>query len=108
MTTKRSPNLIEVDRRIEFYVNVFQNFLNKNNNKFYSRNTTLGAVSAENFYRTIRDLHKKPVFERGDGNSIDSLSTITKQYDKRSHSSSKFTPIEASLKKNEGYVYKSY
>ena len=50
---------------------------------------------------------KKPVFEKGDGNWIDVLQTITKQYNYRVHSSTKLTPVQASLKKNEGYVYKN-
>ena len=32
---------------------------------------------------------------------------IAKQYNNRTHSSTKLTPIQASLKKNEGYVYKN-
>ena len=50
---------------------------------------------------------KRPVFEKGDGNWIDILPTITKQYNIRVHSSTKLTPIQASLKKNEGFVYKN-
>ena len=50
---------------------------------------------------------KKPVFEKGDGKWIDVLHTITKQYNNRIHSSTKLTPIQASLKKNEGYGYKN-
>ena len=33
------------------------------------------------------------------------MPTLTKQYKNRVHVSSKVTPIQASLKKNEGYVY---
>ena len=66
----------------------------------------MGAVLAERFNRTIRDLLKKVVFERGDVNWIDVLSTITKQYNNRVHSSTKLTPTQASLKNNEGYIYK--
>ena len=106
-SSKRKPNLIEPDRGKEFYNNIFQEFLNKNNMKLYSRNSSYGAVFAESFNRTIRDLLKKPVFEKGDGKWIDVLSTITKQYNNRIHSSTKLTPIQASLKKNEGYVYKN-
>ena len=80
ITSKRKPGLIETDRGKEFYNNIFQDFLNKNNIKLYSRNTYLGAVFAERFNRTIRDLLKKIVFEQGDGNWIDILQTITKQY----------------------------
>ena len=107
ISSKRKPNLIETDRGKEFYNNIFQEFLNKNNIKLYSRNSSYGAVFAERFNRTIRDLLKKPVFEKGDGNWIDVLQTITKQYNNKTHSSTKLTPTQASLKKNEGYVYKN-
>ena len=107
INSKRKPNLIETDRGKEFYNNIFQDFLNKNDIKLYSRNTSLSAVFAERFNRTIRDLLKKPVFEKGDGNWIDVLQTITKQYNNKTHSSTKLTPTQASLKKNEGYVYKN-
>ena len=107
ISSKRKPDLIESDRCKEFYNNIFQDFLNKNNIKLYSRNSSFGSVFAERFNRTIRDLLKKPVFEKGDGNWIDILPTITKQYNNRIHSSTKLTPIQASLKKNEGYVYKN-
>ena len=105
--SKRKPNLIETDRGKEFYNNIFQDFLNKNNIKLYSGNSSYRAVFAERFNRTIRDLLKRPVFEKGDGNWIDVLQTITKQYNNKVHSSTKLTPIQASLKKNEGYVYKN-
>ena len=107
INSKRSPNLIESDRGKEFYNIIFQDFLNKNNITLYSRNSSYGAVFAERFNRTIRDLLKKIVFENGDANWIDVLPTITKQYNNRIHSSTKLTPIQASLKKNEGYVYKN-
>ena len=107
INSKRKPNLIKSDRGKEFYNNIFQDFLNKNNIKLYSRNSSYGAVFAERFNRTIRDLLKKIVFEQGDANWIDILPTITKQYNNRIHSSTKLTPIQASLKKNEGYVYKN-
>ena len=107
ISSKRKPGLIETDRGKEFYNNIFQDFLNKKNIKLYSRNSSYGAVFAERFNRTIRDLLKKPVFEKGDGNWIDILQSITKQYNNRVHSSTKLSPKDASLKKNEGYVYKN-
>ena len=107
LNSRRKPNLIESDRGKEFFNNIFQEFLNKNNMKIYSRNTSLGAVFAERFNRTTRDLLKKPVFEKGDGNWIDILPTITQQYNNRIHTSRKLSPKDASLKKNEGNVYKS-
>ena len=107
INSKRSPNLIESDRGKEFYNNIFQEFLNKNNIKLYSRNSSYGAVFAERFNRAIGDLLKKIVFENGDANWIDILQSITKQYNNRVHSSTKLSPKDASLKKNEGYVYKN-
>ena len=107
ISSKRKPKLIETDRGKEFYNNIFQDFLNKINIKLYSRNSSYDAVFAERFNRTIRDLLKKPVFEKGDGNWIDILPTITKQYNNRIHSSTKLSPKDASLKKNEGFVYKN-
>ena len=107
ISSKRKPNLVESDRGKEFYNNIFQDFLNKNNIRLYSRNSSYGAVFAERFNRTIRDLLKKIVFEHGNANWIDVLPTITKQYNNKVHSSTKLTPIQASLKKNEGFVYKN-
>ena len=107
MSSKKKPIFLEGDRDRGFYNKNFQDFLNKNNIKLYSRISSYGAVFAERFNRTIRDLLKKPVFEQGDAKWIDILPTITKQNINKLHSSTKLTPIQASLKKNEGYVYKN-
>ena len=106
ISSKRKPNLIESDRGKEFYNNIFQDYLNRNNIKIYSRNSSYGAVFAEKFNRTIRDLLKKIVSEQGDAKWIDVLPKITKQYNNRIYSSTKLSPKDDSLKKNEGYVYK--
>ena len=100
--SKTKPNLTETDRRKEFYKGIFQNFLNNNDIKPYSRNTSLGAVFAERFNRTMRDLLKRPVFERRDADWIDVLPTITKEYNNRVHTFTKLTRIQASLKKSKG------
>ena len=105
MGSKRKPNLIKTDRGKEFYNIIFQSFLNNNNIKLYFRNTSLGAVFADRFNRTIRDFCKRPVFERGKSNWIDVIPKITKKYNKRVHLSKKLTPVEASLKKNESCIY---
>ena len=107
ISSKRSANLFETDRGKEFYNNIFQDFLNKNNTKIYSRNSSYGAVFAERFNRTIKDLLEKIVFEQGDAKWVDILPTITKQYNNKVHSSTKISPKDASLKKNEGFVYKN-
>ena len=107
ISSKRSPNLLEGDRDRGLFNNILQDFLNKNDIKLYSRNSSFGAVFAERFNRTIGDLLKRPIFEKKDANWIDVLPTITKQYNNRVHSSTKLTPIQASLKKNEGFVYRN-
>ena len=107
ISSKRKPNLIESDRGREFYNNIFQDFLNKNNIKLYSRNSSYGAVFAERFNLSIRNLPKKIVFEQGDAKWIDILPLIMKQYNNRVHSSTKLSPKDASLKKNEGFVYRN-
>ena len=81
--------------------------MNKNNIKLYSRNSSYGAVFAERFNKSNKDLLKRPVFENGYGNWIDILSTIKKLYNNRIHSSTKLSPKDASLKKIEGFVYKN-
>ena len=107
ISSKRKPNFLEGDRDRGFHNSIFQEVLNGNNIQLYSRNSSYGAVFAERFKCTIRDLLKKPDFEKGDGNWIDVLPTKTKEYNNRIHSSTKLTPIQASLKKNEGFVYKN-
>ena len=57
------------------------------------------------FNRTIRDLLKNVVFEQGDAKRIDVLTTTTKECNNRVHTSTKLTLIQATLKKNEGYVF---
>ena len=107
ISSKRKPNLIETDRGKEFFNNIFQDFLSKNNIKLYSRNSSYGAVFAERFNRTIRDRLKRIVFDQADAKWIDSLPNITKQYNNRVDTSTKLSPKDASLKKNEGFVYKN-
>ena len=107
LCSKWKPKIIKSDRVTVFYNNIFQNFLNENKTKNYSINTYFGAVSAERLNRTIRALLKRPVLEKSDANWIDVLPTKTKQYNNRVHTSIELTLIQASLEKNEGYVYKN-
>ena len=60
---------------------------------------------AERSNKSIRNLLKKHVFEKRDDKSIAVLPTTTKQYNNRVHTSTKLTPIQASLEKNERYIY---
>ena len=94
-SSKRSPELIESNDGTEFVTQVFNNLLNINNIKRYSGKTTSGVVLAERFNCSIRDLHRKLAFERGDAKWIDVL-PIKKQYHERTHLPTKLTPKEAS------------
>ena len=47
INSKRKPNLIGSDRGKKFFNNTFQNFLNNNHIKHYSRISSFGSVFAE-------------------------------------------------------------
>ena len=78
---------------------LFTDFLIKNSIKRYTRYTSSRAVFAERVNRSIRDLFKRQVFEKSYVNWVAILPTVTKQYKKRTISSTKLTPEEPALKK---------
>ena len=104
-TSRRKPNLLETDDGKEYVNKLFNDFLNNNNIKRYSRYTDKGAVFAERFNRTIRNLLKKPVCEKGRADWLKELPSVIKQYNKTIHHSTKMTPNQASRKSNEKIVY---
>ena len=104
-TSNRKPNLLETDDGKEYVNKIFTEFLNKNKIKRYSRYTDKGAVFAERFNRTIRNLLKKPVFEKGNANWVSELPSIIKKYNNTIHHSTKMTPIQASKKVYEKEVF---
>ena len=104
-TSRRKPNLLETDDGKEYVNKTFNEFLINHNIKRSSRNTSLGAVFAERFNRTVRNLLKKPVFEKGRADWLPELPPIVKQYNNTIHHSIKMTPIQASKKSNERKVH---
>ena len=46
----------------------------------------------------MRNILKKPVFEKGDGNWVDVVPKSAKHYNKRIHTFSRLAPTQASLK----------
>ena len=104
-TSKRKPLKLESDRGSEFYNTIFQNFLKSKNIQHYSRYTDIGPSIAERVIRTIRNLLKKPVFEKGNADWISELPCVTKQYNNTIHHSIKMTPNQASKKVNEKEVF---
>ena len=79
--------------------------LKNNNNKRYSRYTDKGAVFAERFVRTIKDLIRKPRFDKGNADLLSELPPSVKIYNDTIHHSKKLTPIQASKKANEKEVF---
>ena len=75
------------------------------NVQHYSRFTDKGPSIVERVIRTVRNLLKKPVFEKGSADWLSELPSVVKQYNKTIHSSTKMTPIQASKKSNEKLVY---
>ena len=104
-TSKRKPNKLESDRGSEFYNSIFQNLLKSKNIHHYSRFTDKGPSIAERVIRTIRNLLKKPVFEKGKADWLSELPSIIKQYNNTIHPSTKMKPIDPSKKSNEKLVY---
>ena len=104
-TSKRKPIKLESDRGSEFYNSVFQNFLKNRKIHHYSRYTDKGPSIAERVIRTIRNLLKKPVFEKGKADWLSELPSVVKKYKNTIHNSTKMKPIDASKKSNEKLVY---
>ena len=77
------------------------------NIQHYSRFTDKGPSIAERVIRTVRNLLKKPVFEKGNADWLSELPSVIKQYNNTFHHSIKMTPIQASKKSNEKIVYRN-
>ena len=90
-SSKQKPNLLETDDGKERKNKILNEFSNNHNIKSYSRKTTIGAVFAERFNRTVRNLLKKADW-------LSELPSVIKQYKKTIHHSTKMKPIDASLK----------
>ena len=103
--SRRKPNLLETDDGKEYVNKLFNESLHNYKIKRFSRNTALGAVFAERFNRTIRNLMKKPVFEKGNTDWLTELTSVIRKYNNTNHKSTKMTPIQASKKTNEKQVY---
>ena len=103
--SKRKPLKIELDRGSEFFNSTFQNFLKSKNIQHYSRFTDKGPSIPERVIRTVRNLLKKPVFEKGNADWISELPSVIRKYNNTIHHSIEMTPKQASKKANEKVVY---
>ena len=100
-TSKRKPLKLESDRGTEFYNSIFQTLLKSKNVRHYSRYTDKGPSIAERVIRTLRNLLKKPVFEKGKADWLSELPSVVKKYNNTINHSIKMTPVQASKKSNE-------
>ena len=103
--SKRKHLKIESELGAEFYDSIFQNFLKSKNFQHYTRFTDKGPPIAERVIGTIRNLLKKPVFEKENADWISELQSVIKKYNNSIDSSTKMTPNQASKKSNEKLVY---
>ena len=99
-TSKRRPLNLESKSGAEFHNSIFQNFLKIKNIHHYSRFTDKGPSIAERMIRTIRNLFKKPMFEKGNADWLSELPSVIKKIN-TFHHSTKMSLIQASKKSNE-------
>ena len=103
--SKRKPLKLESNRGTEFYNSIFQNFLKSKKIHHYSRYTDKGPSIAERVIRTLPNLLKKLVFEKGIADWLSELASVIKKYNNTIHRSTKMTPIQASKKSNEKIIF---
>ena len=104
-SSNRKPNLLETDDGKEYVNKIFNEFLNNNKIKRYSRYSDKGAVFAKRFNKTVRNLLKKPVFLNGNADCLSELPSVIEQYNNTVHHSIKMKPIDASRKSDEKIVF---
>ena len=78
-SSKRQPSFLETDDGKEYVNKIFNDFPYNNNIKRYSRITALGAVFAERFNRTIRNLLKTLVFEKRNADWLSEQPSVNKK-----------------------------
>ena len=65
------------------------------NIQHYSRYTDKGPSLSERVITTVRNLLKKPVFEKGRADWLSELPSVIKQYNNTNHHSFKMNPNQA-------------
>ena len=100
-SSNRKPNLLETDAGNEYGNKIWNEFLNTIIVKSNSRYTDKGAVFAELFNGTKRNLLNKPVFEKRNADWLSELPSVIKKYNNTMHHSMKMTPVQASKKQTK-------
>ena len=77
--SKRSPLKIESVRGKEWYNSIFQRNIEIRKNHHYSRYTDKGPSVCKRVIRTVRNLLKKPVFEKGKAGWLSELPSVIRK-----------------------------
>ena len=90
---------IESDKGKEWHNSIFQNFLKVKNVHHNSRIRDKVPSIAERVIRSIRNLLKRPVFEKENAGWLSELTSVIKKYNNTNHHSIKMTPVQACKKR---------
>ena len=94
--SERKPFKRESDRGADWYISVFQNLLKSKNIQHNSRYTDEGPSVVEQVIRSVHNLLKKTVFEKGNALWLSELPSVFQKYNNSYHKSIKTSPSEAS------------
>ena len=101
----RTPEYLWTDKGKEYYNKDVKDLLSKHKITLYSTENEEKSSICERWNRTIKTMMWKRFTIQGNTQYLDILPKILKQYNNTKHRSIKMTPVEASMKKNEGLVY---
>ena len=101
----RKPEYLWTDKGKEYYNKHLKDLLEKNKITLYSTENEEKSSVCEQWNRTIKTGMWKQFTAQGNTTYLDMLPKLLKHYNNTKHSSIKMTPVEASMKKNEGLVY---
>jgi hypothetical protein len=103
---KRKPTLLQTDRGTEYYSKQVKSFLTKNGIKLYSTHTTMKAMMAERYIRTVKTKLERLMTHTGSKIWVDSLQMIVDNINNSFNASIKMKPSEVK-KSNEGQVFQN-
>jgi Integrase core domain len=100
-----TPKLLQTDMGGEFLGRESQAYFKKLGIEQFSTHSYLKGVLVERANRTIRNYLARALYANPKSKWTDFIEDFEESYNNTVHSSHKFTPNEASLKKNEGQVW---
>ena len=100
----RKPNKLWTDQGSEFINKNFKKFMEDRNIELYHVYNEGKAVVIERFNRTLGEMISKHITKTGKKNYIDSLQNLVDEYNQKTHSTIKMTPIDASKFENKDKV----